>query len=141
MAKRLFRKNFAGAPQLDSGLRHLKICHQPLCDDIWHAVSIGHPQQALRPQLQAAGDHFVVVAVANHLDHPRFQPLDLFPQQSGLPFLKTHSPVAVAAGQLHRGQHFGMALKKVWRVRQKVGDVVFGDGVFSGVHTLILVGF
>ena len=79
--------------------------------------------------------------MANHLDYPCFQPFDLFAQHAGLPLLKAHGAATVAAGQLHSGQQFSMAFKKVRCVRQKVGNVVFGDGMFSGIHVLIFAGF
>jgi len=51
-----------------------------------------------------------------------------FAQHLGLALLQAHRTVAMGAGQLHRGQQFGMPLKKIWRVGQVAGDVVFRNG-------------
>jgi hypothetical protein len=63
----------AGLVHPDAGLRNLQV--DQACDGSGHLLRMLHLQHALRPALQAAGDHFVVVAVADH-HHPRFQPLD-----------------------------------------------------------------
>ena len=70
---------------------------------------------------------FVLVAVAHHLHHALFQPLDLLAQHLGLALLQAHGTLAVRAGELHAGQHLGVALEEAGRAQQKVGDVFFGD--------------
>jgi len=57
------------------------------------------------------------------------QHFDLLAQHLRLTLLQTHGPVAVRAVELHGGQQLGMALKKVGRIGQVVGNVVFGNGV------------
>ena len=97
-------------------------------------------QQPAGPALQFVGNRDVLLTVPDHLDHAGFQTLDFFAQHAGLAFLQADRTVAVAAGQLHRGQQGGVALEKVGRVGQKVGNVVFGDGMFGGVHGGIVLG-
>jgi hypothetical protein len=46
-----------------------------------------------------------------------------------LALLQAHGSLAVGAGELHTGQHVGMALKKFGRVEQKLGNIVFGNGL------------
>jgi hypothetical protein len=79
--------------------------------------------------------------VADHLDHARFQALDLFAQHERLALLQADGAVAVAAGQLHRSQQLGVALEEIGRVGQEIGDVVFGDGMFGWVHLGIVLSF
>ena len=80
-----------------------------------------------RPAMQPVGDRHVVLAVADHLDDPVLEALDLLAQHFHLPLLQRHRALAVRAGQLDRREQLGMALEEAGRVGQVVGDVVFGD--------------
>jgi len=71
--------------------------------------------------------------VADHFHDALLQQLDLLAQHLGLALLQAHCAVAVRAGELHRGQQLGVALEEVGRVRQIVGNVVFGDGIAQGL--------
>ena len=41
----------------------------------------------------------------------------------------------MAAGQLHGGKKLGMALKKIRRVGQKLGNAAFSDRMQNGIHS------
>ena len=84
-------------------------------------------QHVTRPALQLVGNHHVVVAVAHHVHDAVLQRFDFFAQHLGLALLQAHCPRAVAAGQLHGRQQLRMALKKVGRVDQELGNVSLGD--------------
>ena len=87
---------------------------------------LGH-QQALRPTVQAISQDSVVAAVANHLHHALLESADFFAQHIGLALLQTDRTLAMWTDKSHIRQKLGMTLKKVWRVHQKIGDIVFCD--------------
>jgi len=62
----------------------------------------------------------------------RLERTDFFAQHLGLALLQADRPPAMGAAQANRGQQLGMAVEKIGRVHQKLGDVVFGDGVECG---------
>jgi hypothetical protein len=90
-----------------------------------------HLEQVARPAMQAVGDDHVLVAMAHHVHHAVLERLDLFAQHLRLPLLQAHGPVAMRAGELDGSQQLGVPLEEIGRVRQVVGDIVFGDRVHA----------
>jgi hypothetical protein len=101
-------------PHLHGHLRHHELALQLATSVAGSAARVAlHQQQALRPAVQAVGDHHVLGAVPHHVHDAVLQRLDLLAQHLGLALLQAHRAVAVRAGQLHAGQQLGVALEEV----------------------------
>mmetsp|Transcript_10793 Transcript_10793/g.29567 ORF Transcript_10793/g.29567 Transcript_10793/m.29567 type:complete len:240 (-) Transcript_10793:372-1091(-) len=131
------------APQPQAGLRDHELMAQLGQQHLGQRrrlASGAHDGQ--RPAVQPVGDRDVVLAVADHLDDPQLQALDLVAQHLGLALLQRHGAGAVRMLQLHAGQQRRMALEETGGGRQVVGDVGFGDALHRvrgrvGTHSSI----
>ena len=134
--------NFIGlvhVPHPDGHLRHHEVVLNLIDDDVGQVAGLLGVQEALRPTVQAVGQHRVVAAVADHVHHAVFQGANLFAQHVGLTFLQTDRPLAMRTDEPHGGQERGMALEKIRRVHQKIGNVVFGDRCDRVAHSGISI--
>src|SRR6218665_76749 len=115
------------APQAQRGLWYVEQGAQTIDDGLRKPAPALDLQQRRAPLVQFVRDGRVVGAVAHHLHDALLQALDLLAQHLGLALLQAHGARAMRVGDLHAGQHLGMALEEARRAEQKLGDIVFGD--------------
>src|SRR6185369_181701 len=136
--ERLRRVAGVHVPDLDGDLGHDELVADFSRDGLRQGACRLHLEQLAGPAKQPVRNDHVLVAVAHQVHEAVLQRLDLFPQHLGLALLQAHRPIAVRAGELHRRQQLRVAREEVRRIRQVVGDIVFGDRVHAiGFHSSI----
>ena len=120
-----FLVNRGHVPDAQRRLRHLKCFAQRLQQRLGQCACLRIALQGAAPLVHLVGNGAVVLGLAHHFHGALLQRLDFFAQHFSLALLQAHGPVAMGAVELHAAQHFGVALKKLRRLQQELGNVFF----------------